>query len=88
MVSTGAPSGLVAGVLRAVHVAMRRHVASAGAGGGDNAHFHLRTTKIVDRNQPRIEYPRGPFAQRPPIAGAMRGAAEALFLASVNAQAE
>ena len=81
------PSRLLACVLRAVHVAMRRHVTTAGAGGGDNAHFHLRRTQIVDRNQPRIEYSRRPFAQSAPIAGAMRGAAEPLLLASVNAQA-
>jgi hypothetical protein len=52
----GSALRLLARVLRAVHVAMSRHVASVGAGGSSDAHFHLRTTKIVDRNKPRIEY--------------------------------
>jgi hypothetical protein len=84
-----APLRLLASVLRAVHVAMSRHVASVGPSGSRDPHFQLRRrTKIIDRNKPRIEYPRRPFPQSAPIAGAMRRATKALLFASINAQAE
>ena len=88
LLTTGAPLRLLACVLRAVHVAMSRHVASVGAGGSGDAYFQLRTTKIVDRNKPGIEYSRRPFPQSAPIVGAMRRATKALLFAPINAQAE